>query len=86
MHLQGQQNPACESRPGHLEPCHWCVWKPVLSSLSYVQYQQNDCVYVPYTIHAEIYHERACEFQQMKLLLANVCGRILQAQARVTEV
>ena len=26
MNLQVQQNAACESRPGNLKPCHWCVW------------------------------------------------------------
>ena len=25
MNLQGQENAACESRPGYLFPCHWCV-------------------------------------------------------------
>ena len=24
--LHGQINPACESRPGHPQPCHWSVW------------------------------------------------------------
>ena len=26
MSLQGQINVACESRPGHPQPCHWSVW------------------------------------------------------------
>ena len=26
MNLQGQDNAACESRPGYLQPCHWCAW------------------------------------------------------------
>ena len=26
MKLQGQINAACESRPGHPQPCHWSVW------------------------------------------------------------
>ena len=26
MNLQGQINAACESRPGHPQPCHWSVW------------------------------------------------------------
>ena len=26
MNLHGQINAACESRPGHPQPCHWCVW------------------------------------------------------------
>ena len=24
--LHGQINAACESRPGHPQPCHWSVW------------------------------------------------------------
>ena len=26
MNLHGQINAACESRPGHPQPCHWSVW------------------------------------------------------------
>ena len=26
MNLHGQINDACESRPGHPQPCHWSVW------------------------------------------------------------
>ena len=26
MNLHGQINVACESRPGHPQPCHWSVW------------------------------------------------------------
>ena len=26
MDLHGQINAACESRPGHPQPCHWSVW------------------------------------------------------------
>ena len=26
MDLHGQINAACESRPGHPQPCHWPVW------------------------------------------------------------
>ena len=26
MKLHGQINAACESRPGHPQPCHWSVW------------------------------------------------------------
>ena len=25
-HTHGQINDACESRPGHPQPCHWSVW------------------------------------------------------------
>ena len=25
-HLQGFTYGACESRPGHPQPCHWSVW------------------------------------------------------------
>ena len=26
MDLHGQINAACESKPGHPQPCHWSVW------------------------------------------------------------
>ena len=26
MNLHGQIKAACESRPGHPQPCHWSVW------------------------------------------------------------
>ena len=26
VNLHGQINDACESRPGHPQPCHWSVW------------------------------------------------------------
>ena len=26
MNLHGQINAACESRPGHPQPCQWSVW------------------------------------------------------------
>ena len=34
MNLHGQINAACESRPGHPQPCHWSIWR-VAFILSY---------------------------------------------------
>ena len=45
MDLHGQINAACESRPGHPQPCHWSVWS-VAFMLSY-KMDFSSCGIVP---------------------------------------
>ena len=46
MNLQGQINAACESRPGHPQPCHWSVWI-VLECGFYVKKDFSSCAIMP---------------------------------------
>ena len=44
MNLHGLINAACESRPGHPQPCHWSVW--IAFMLSY-KMDFSSCTIMP---------------------------------------
>ena len=46
MNLHGQINAACESKPGHPQPCHWSVWI-VLECGFHVKMDFNSCGIMP---------------------------------------
>ena len=49
MNLYGQINAACESRPGHPQPCHWSVWIVLWSVAFMLSYKMDfsSCAIIP---------------------------------------
>ena len=53
MNLHGQINAACESRPGHPQPCHWSVWIVLECGFHGFQFLQDCAVF--WQIQSHIY-------------------------------